>query len=206
MKRILTLSVAVLLLTALFPFLPSKSDLSLYDNVIRLHILANSDSEADQALKLFVRDSVISYVGSLVTEAKSKAEAESAIRSSLDGIRKEAELAIQKYGANDEVSVSLSTEEYPRKTYGFVTLPSGSYTSLRIMIGNAEGANWWCVLFPKLCTSLALGEPIDAKSSEKEFIEVGFTPSQYKIITESNDKKITIKFRIIEIFEELFKK
>ncbi len=201
MKKILFLSVFVLILTALIPFFPAASDFELYDNVIRLHILANSDSDADQALKLYVRDEILSTVDGIVGDAKNKNEAEAAIRDSLDIITAAAADAVREYGSDTSVSVSLSTEKYPRRTYGTFALPSGNYTSLRIMLGCAEGQNWWCVLFPRLCTAPAVKDDTETK---EEFIEVGFTPSQYKIISGKDDNKYKIKFRILEIFEELF--
>lgn len=201
MKKVLYLCCAILVVSPLMKILPTGTDLSLYDNVIRLHILANSDEAEDQALKLHVRDSVLSFVDSIVAEAKSKTEAEALIRESLSDIEAAAKEAVDDYGADDAVAVTLTEEEYPRRTYGFASLPSGKYTSLRIMLGEAEGANWWCVLFPRLCTAPATAK---AEDEEDHFIEVGFTPSQYKIITESNDARYIIKFRIIEIIESIF--
>lgn len=201
MKKILALCVTVLTLTAAASLFPQSSDFDLYDNVIRLHILANSDSEADQALKLYVRDSVLSKVDSIVSEAKSKNEAEALLRASLDELTNAAASAVRDYGATENVTVTLTNEEYPRRSYGIATLPSGEYTSLRIMLGEAEGANWWCVLFPRLCTSAAMKSEDEA---EEEFIEVGFTPSQYKLITNTDDTRYVIKFRILELIEDLF--
>lgn len=206
MKKLLAAAVSILLIFALVPFLPTVSDLSLYENVIRLHILANSNTAEDQALKLYVRDRILEHIDSLVIDAKNKSEAEENIISSLDEIKDAAKEAVSDYGSDESVSVSLSNEEYPRRQYGFVTLPAGNYTSLRIMIGNAEGANWWCVLFPRLCTAPALKneDPSENADIKEEFIEAGFTPSQYKLITESENKKYIIKFRIVELFKELF--
>ncbi len=201
MKKILNLCCAILVITPLLNILPTGTDLSIYDNVIRLHILASSDEAEDQALKLHVRDSVLSFVDSIVAEAKNKTEAEALIRESLSDIEAAAKEAVCDYGADDAVTVTLTEEAYPRRTYGFASLPSGKYTSLRIMLGEAEGANWWCVLFPRLCTAPAT---VTAEDEEDNFIAVGFTPSQYKIITESSDARYVIKFRIIEIIESIF--
>ncbi len=200
MKKMLIICIAVLIIAPLLRVLPSGADLSLYDNVIRLHILANSNEAEDQALKLHVRDSVLTFVDSLVADAKSKTEAEDRIRDSLSLIKEAAEAAVSGYGAKETVTVTLTEEDYPRRTYGFASLPSGKYTSLRIMLGEAEGANWWCVLFPRLCTAPATEVAADR---EEEFIEVGFTPSQYKIITESDDTRYVIKFRMLELIESL---
>lgn len=201
MKKILYICVLVLVLVCASAFLPSEEELSVYDGVIRLHILANSDSEADQALKLHVRDRILSEVGGIVEGAETKEEAEAAISSSLDVICTAASSAVREYGADASVSVTLSEEKYPRKSYGTVILPSGTYTSLRVMLGEAEGANWWCVLFPDICTSPAIKTE---KETADEFIEAGFTPSQYRLISGEDEPKYVIKFRIVEIFESLF--
>lgn len=229
LKKMLVFASAILLLFAISAFIPSCSEMAIYDDVIRLHVLANSDSEYDQSLKLYVRDAVLSYVDGIISAANSKEEAEALISDATAEIESVAKSAVIEYGGDYDVTVTLSKEEYPRKSYGAVTLPSGTYTSLRVMIGDAEGANWWCVLFPRLCTSLALeaasdddcadseyenglsadDESADESSDdeaadEEEYVAAGFTPSEYRIITKSDDEvTYTVKFRIIEIIEKI---
>ncbi|MCD8003729.1 MAG: stage II sporulation protein R [Clostridia bacterium] len=226
MKKLLVFASAVLLLFAISAFIPSCSEMAIYDDVIRLHVLANSDSEYDQSLKLYVRDAVLSYVDGIISAANNKEEAEALISDATAEIESVAKSAVIEYGGDYDVTVTLSKEEYPRKSYGAVTLPSGTYTSLRVMIGDAEGANWWCVLFPRLCTSLALeassedddlstGDETTADQSadesnsdeaadEEEYVAAGFTPPEYRIITKSDDEvTYTVKFRIIEIIESI---
>ncbi len=103
-------------------------------------------------------------------------------------------------GHTESVAATLTEEKYPRRSYGTVTLPAGSYTSLRVIIGEGSGHNWWCVLFPRMCTRPA----VSAAAQEEEFTDAGFTPSQYKIITDSKDAHYVVKFRIIEIIRSLF--
>ncbi len=206
MKKILYIAVTVLVLFALSSFLPTEDDMSLYDGVIRLHILASSDSEEDQTLKLHVRDMILGGIGEITSGAKTKEEAETMIAASLDDICELATDAVRSYGSDATVSVTLTEEKYPRRSYGGVILPSGTYTSLRIMLGEAKGQNWWCVLFPDICTSPAIKET-DASgenASEDKFIEAGFTPSQYKLITKTDEPRYVIKFRIVEIIEAIF--
>ncbi len=222
MKKLLVFASAVLLLFAISAFIPSCSEMAIYDDVIRLHVLANSDSEYDQSLKLYVRDAVLSYVDGIISAADNKEEAEALISDATAEIESVARSAVAEYGGDYDVTVTLSKEEYPRKSYGAVTLPSGTYTSLRVMIGDAEGANWWCVLFPRLCTSLALeaaGDDDDSSTGdettsdessddeaadEEEYVAAGFTPPEYRIITKSDDEvTYTVKFRIIEIIESI---
>ena len=177
--------------------LPVSGEDKIYDEVVRLHVLANSDSEEDQALKLKVRDGVVEKVGELLEGVSDKEEALEVLS------REEAQREIEDVAARiiaDEgyaysVKVSLGEEEYPRKNYEALCFPSGTYTSLRVQIGEAEGQNWWCVLFPQLCLGVA------TKSNEEAFVEVGFTPEQYKIVTDTDDPEYEIKFKILEIIE-----
>ncbi len=200
-KIILILAVGVLAAASLSPlFLPSGSDLELYENVIRLHVIANSDDEDDQAIKLRVRDSILGLVGERLADAGTKPEAEARMRELLPELEETARATVADSGCDLPVTACLTKEDYPRKSYGTVTLPSGNYTSLRIVIGEGEGHNWWCVLFPRMCTRPA-STPLEQK---EEFTDAGFTPSQYKIITESENTRYVIKFRIIEIIKSLF--
>jgi stage II sporulation protein R len=107
-----------------------------------------------------------------------------------------AKARLEALGCSDEVSLFVCTERYPMKDYESFCFPSGEYLSVKLMIGEAEGRNWWCVLFPRLCTDMAV-------SKEEQFIAVGFTPDQYKIITESENAPYKIRFRLLEFFEEL---
>lgn len=201
MKKLLILCVAVLLAASLSSFLPSGSDFELYDNVIRLHVIANSDSEEDQAMKLRVRDRILEFIGERLEGAETKADAEIKMTELLPEIESAAAEVISEGGCGFSVTATLSPETYPRKSYGTVTLPAGEYTSLRVVIGGGEGQNWWCVLFPRMCTHPA----VSAEEQEEEFIDAGFTPSQYKIITGSEDTRYVVKFRIVELFKSIFK-
>ncbi|MCD7776138.1 MAG: stage II sporulation protein R [Firmicutes bacterium] len=212
MKKMLIFASLVLVLVSASAFIPSCAEMAIYDDVIRLHVLANSDSEYDQSLKLYVRDAVLLYTDELIGGAADKEEAERILEASTESISEAARLAVSEYGGEYDVNVTLSVEEYPRCVYGAVTLPAGSYTSLRVMIGAAEGENWWCVLFPQLCTSLAVdigevsneSEDEDEAADEDDYVAAGFTPPEYRIITKS-DESVTysVKFRLIEIIEDI---
>lgn len=200
MKKTLIVCIAVLLAASFSSFLPSRSDLGLYDNVIRLHVIANSDSDEDQAQKLRVRDRILEIVGERLEDAETKEEAEQQMAEILPEIEAAASELISDEGSGYTVSATLTEEKYPRKSYGTVTLPSGTYTSLRVIIGEGEGHNWWCVLFPRMCTTPAVTE----EEQKEEFTDAGFTPSQYKIITDSRDTRYVVKFRILEIVKGFF--
>lgn len=196
MRGVSILAVLTLCALLLFCILPIHGEGEIYDRVLRLHVIANSDSELDQSLKLEVRDAVLEYTAPLLAEAASKEEAADVIVKNKSEIENVARNVLEGFGCADRVSLEVCTERYPMKDYESFCFPAGSYLSVKLMIGEAEGQNWWCVLFPKLCTDIAVSE-------EEQFIAVGFTPDQYKIITESENASYKIRFRLLEFFEEL---
>ena len=125
------------------------------ENVIRLHILANSDSTEDQTKKLLVRDAVLENAESWLAGCDTTAERCAALRSQLPEIAQTAEQTLRAEGCNDAVTVTFGVTAFPQRTYGRFTLPAGNYQSLNISIGAAEGQNWWCVMFPSLCIPAA---------------------------------------------------
>ena len=195
---LLTLTVLCALVLGLFPV---SGEEKVYDSVLRLHVLANSDSEVDQALKLKVRDRIIEVADELFEGAQTRDEAEELALSTLGEIRFEAEQVVAQSGFDYPVTVELGYEEYPERDYEGMRFPAGEYLSLRVMIGEAEGQNWWCVLFPPICLSAASR---NTKSAEAAFIQAGLTGEQYRIITESDSGRYKIKFKILEILSELF--
>ena len=201
MKKFFYLIFTVFLAIMVIGLLPVSGESELYEKVLRLHVIANSDSEADQALKLSVRDEILDEVSVIVADCKTFEEAESTLskKENLDRLTKIAEATVADAGYDYNVSISLSREKYPRKKYESLCFPSGKYSSLRVQIGDAVGKNWWCVLFPELCLSASSGA-----SNEDRFISAGFTPDQYKIVTESDSPRYEVKFKILEIIEETF--
>ena len=188
----------VLLFVGLFPV---HGEEQIYDTVVRLHVLANSDSDEDQALKLRVRDAVLEVTAPLLTDCKTQDEAKECLEAHADEIRTAAEGVIAAEGRTDTVSILLDREEYPERDYDSFCFPAGTYRSLRVCIGEAEGQNWWCCLFPPLCLGTAT---TSTKDAEEEFIAVGLTPSQYKIITESEKPVYKVRFKILEVFQSLW--
>ena len=120
----------------------------------------------------------------------------------MDELQQIAEEIIRAEGYDYPVTILLGEEEYPEKNYDSVCFPSGKYTSLRVCIGNAEGQNWWCCLFPTLCLSAASGE--SSRSNEDAFVDAGLTSEQYKIVTETGSAKYKIRFKILETLKGLF--
>lgn len=195
-KKLLTLILSICLIFLLLGLLPVHGEEKIYGSVIRLHVLANSDSEADQALKLKVRDRILTECSELFVQASSKEQAEKIISSAIADINAIAEDEILKEGYNYPVTVTLTEEVYPTRSYESIAFPSGEYLSLRIMIGDAEGENWWCVLFPPLCLEAA-----KANSAEDAFISVGLNTEEYKIITETNNPKYKVRFKLLEAIQ-----
>lgn len=120
-------------------------------DTLRLHIIANSDSDFDQELKLRVRDRVLEYTGGLFAEASGKTEAEALAKYSASDIKAVAEEVIAESGANYSVSVEITNMWFETRSYDGFTLPAGDYDAVRIIIGAGEGHNWWCVMYPPLC-------------------------------------------------------
>lgn len=130
---------------------PEQIQENIAAQVIRLHVVANSDSEADQALKLRVRDAVLQGLQSSLAGVDSVKEAKSVILAQIPSIERIAAATIQKEGCSYPVKVTLGTRYFPVKVYGDLSFPAGNYEALCLQIGEAEGHNWWCVLFPSLC-------------------------------------------------------
>ena len=195
-KIILSVCISFLVLFTVSSVLPVNGEEQIYDSMIRLHVLANSDTDADQALKLKVRDAVLEYVKDI--EAKDIDEAYIKTEKSISDLECVAEDVIKGEGYDYSVRVELGEEKYPEREYDGFYLPEGTYTSLRVLIGKAEGQNWWCVLYPPLCTATA-------SEREEVFIATGFTEGQYKTITDSENKTYRVKFKIVEIIRELFR-
>ncbi|MBR6681097.1 MAG: stage II sporulation protein R [Clostridia bacterium] len=199
MKALLTVSICICITFMILSFMPVHGESEIYSSVLRLHVLANSDSDEDQALKLKVRDTVLEKAAELTRGCTSLESAEAVLHANKETIRKAAQARVEAEGYDYPVSVELGIEEYPTRTYESLCFPSGNYLSLRVMIGDADGKNWWCVLFPPMCLSAASGS-----ECEDAFISVGLNPDQYQIITETEDVKYNVRFKILEAIEGAF--
>ena len=131
----------------------SKADIqhNISNEIIRFHVLANSDTEEDQALKLKVKGAVVLYMQGILKDCDSKVKAEEMITSHEADILQVAEQVIKDQGYDYQVRAKLENVYFPVKAYGDLTFPAGEYEAFRILIGKAEGKNWWCVMFPNLC-------------------------------------------------------
>ena len=199
MKQILIFCIFILIGMLLLGVLPTHGEAEIYDSVVRLHVLANSDSEYDQALKLQVRDGVLASTAELLSDCTTREQALEIVGANLETIRRSALEVIEREGAEYDVTVKLCEEDYPTKNYESVCFPAGRYMSLQVCIGDAEGKNWWCVLFPGMCLSAA-----SKTDAEKAFIQAGLTPEQYKLVTESDGAKYKLRFKFLEILQQTF--
>ncbi|MGN0674843.1 MAG: stage II sporulation protein R [Oscillospiraceae bacterium] len=166
------------------------------DTVFRLHILANSDSEADQALKLKVRDAVLEKSAYLFEDNASAEESAKAAEEHLDEIRQTAEQVISENGSDYSVNCEVTEMYFDNRVYGTVTMPAGEYTALRITIGEAQGKNWWCVMFPPLCLPAVTN--IDEALEECGDV---FTAEEIDML--KNPENYECKFYIVELFNKL---
>jgi len=192
------LASSILTAALLLSFLPVRGEEQIYDSVIRLHVLAVSDSEEDQRIKLAVRDRVLSELTPLLETADTVEEAGGILRDNLKQLEVHTKTWMQEQGYTDPVHFSFTREKYPVRRYDDFSLPAGTYDSLRVILGEGEGKNWWCVLFPSVCSRFAV------RNTEEVYLEAGFTPEQYRLITHSEEGTYQIRFRLLEILTELF--
>lgn len=182
-------------LTVIFSFLPFQTVCeTLTQDVLRLHILANSDTNEDQELKLLVRDEITKECKELFSEAQSLEEAKEITLENLEELNKTATTVIKEQGKDYTVSVQLCEEYFNTRYYGSVTMPAGKYTALQIKIGKAKGENWWCVLYPSLCVGT---------STDYESFEENLTPQECSVVSSGN--KYEFKFKIVEAVTSFFK-
>lgn len=163
--------------------------------VVRLHVLANSDSEVDQALKLEVRDAVLTLANTYLVGSDSTEQAKEVLTQHLQPLADAAAKTISEQGYDYPVRVSLETTYFPTKEYADFSLPAGVYQGLRVEIGQAEGHNWWCVVFPPLCFS-------SVSEQSQEAIRSGLTEDDLALLT-GEDQGYVFRFQCLEWFGEL---
>lgn len=169
------------------------------DSVVRLHILANSDSETDQNIKLAVRDALLKRNTELLTAGVNSENAESYFEASKEELQRTANRVLKENGFDYGAEIKLCREIYPTRVYGELTFPSGEYTSVKVVLGSGKGHNWWCVMFPPLCVPAAAGEVEGNGEELSEYL----TDAGESIVT--SGEKYKVKFKLLEWFEEIFK-
>ena len=162
------------------------------DNVVRLHVLANSDSEADQNVKLLVRDALLKSGANIFSGALTAEDAVSMLEKERETIISVAENVLRENGFNYDVSVTVQREYFGTREYESFTMPAGEYLALKVIIGKGDGKNWWCVMFPPLCLPAA---------GEKTDIDAILGKDGAKLI--KSNPKYEIRFKIVEIYEQI---
>ena len=170
------------------------------NNVFRLHVIANSDSEEDQNLKYIVRDSILSYVNGILENINNKEDVALTINNHIDEIKNIAQQAVYNEGFTYDVEIEVGNFKFPTKTYGNISFPPGLYDALRVKIGNASGKNWWCVMFPPLCF-VDVSSGIVPEDS-KELMESNLSSEDYALVSSSKNTT-KIKFKVVEVLQNL---
>ncbi|SMC29065.1 stage II sporulation protein R [Clostridium acidisoli DSM 12555] len=172
---------------------------SIASKIIRFHVLANSDSNEDQALKLKVRDKVLAFIAPKMSSSKDINESRNILKKYNNEIQEISQEVVRENGYNYSVKTELNEDYFPIKTYGDITLPQGSYEAYRILIGSAKGHNWWCVMFPPLCfTDITKGN-VEVEKTQNEMKKV-LTKEEYDTVDNSkiDQNKIVVKFKLKE--------
>ena len=196
---ILIILFTIFIFTCAYSYVSAISD-NLYNSIFRLHVIANSDSEEDQNLKYIVRDNLINYINENCKDFSSKNDVVQYANNHIEEIKKIAENTVKQNGFNYPVTIEIGKFDFPTKSYGDISFPSGLYDALRVKIGKSAGKNWWCVMFPPLCfvdTTTGI-----VSNSSKESLQETLSEENYKVVSDTESTDITIKFKIIEFFEK----
>lgn len=194
MKQALTGILSILAAMLIACAIPTEADAEIYSDTLRLHILAASDSDEDQALKLRVRDGILAEYSAQLSEVTDLEDARVAIEARLSDIVATAERIVAEAGYDYTVTASLGEEWYDTRDYGELSLPRGVYTSLIIKIGEGQGRNWWCVMYPPMCLDLATDAPSDDWTS-------GYTGEELSLIS----GKYRVKFKLLELISDFIR-
>ncbi len=191
-KKLIDISLSFALAAAICLSLTGFADSceDMYDNIVRIRIIANSDSEDDQSLKLKVRDGILDYSKDVFSKADSYDEAVLIANENIDLLRQKAQSIIYDNGFDYSVSLRMGEEFFDTREYDGFTLPAGTYETLVFTIGEGNGENWWCVMFPQVCVGTCFGELSDTvRNDSAEYAE--------------NAPKYVLKFKAVEIFQKI---
>ena len=190
MKRTFTSMIGLLVAALILAALPTEADAAIYKDTVRLHILAPSDSEEDQALKLALRDALLEKYSIALSRSESSEEAKLEVYRMLPEIEAFTNEALRELGYEGGATVELIDEWYDRREYDGFTLPGGVYTSLKIVIGEGEGKNWWCVMYPPMCLGASTAKG-------------GYTSEEEALISKSG---YVVKSKLLELVSSISKR
>ena len=194
MRKLFDSAICLLLATLLLAVFPTECEGAIYRDTIRLHVLASSDTEADQTVKYEIRDRLLATYGERLSGSE-RTVAEEEIRALLPEISEAVNGWLTELGMPYSATVTLTEEWYETREYESFTLPSGRYTSLRVILGEGEGKNWWCVMYPPLCLDMATGASADDAI-------LGYTDEEIRLITRGGYR---VKFKLLEAISSLEK-
>jgi stage II sporulation protein R len=166
------------------------------EEVLRLHVIANSDTTADQELKLKVRDAVLKSGEAVFTDSEDIISAENKIATQKEIILRSAKETVADYGFDYDVKIELARAYFPTRVYDSVTLPAGYYRAVRVIIGEGKGKNWWCIMFPPLC--------LPAVTEKEDIISEYLTEKEMKIVT--SEPRYEVRFWLVEKYYEMKKR
>ncbi|MDM1012452.1 stage II sporulation protein R [Clostridium perfringens] len=169
------------------------------EKLIRFHVLANSDSDIDQDLKLRVKDEVLKYISPILNESQSLEESREILKREDKNIIKIAEDYIKSQGFDYTVETTLTRENFPVKEYGNIVLPQGEYEAYRILIGEGKGKNWWCVMFPPLCFIDVTKGQVAYDETEKKMKDV-LSEEEFKSVNKK-ENNVNFEFKVIDLFK-----
>lgn len=194
LSKKIKISVTVGIVVAIFFSICSfaKTSEEIRSDVLRLHVIANSDTSVDQNLKLRLRDYILQEGKDIFNGSVNVENAVEKIEPVLPELEKSAKAFVNQAGFDYDVKISLSNEYFTTRTYETVTLPAGKYLALRVVIGSGEGHNWWCVMFPPMCVPAA---------DKKDEIENVFSEKEIKLV--ESKPKYEPRFKVVEIYEQL---
>lgn len=189
-KISITVGIVVAILFSICSF--AKTSEEIRSDVLRLHVIANSDTSVDQNLKLRLRDYILQEGKDIFNGSVNVENAVEKIEPVLPELEKSTKAFVNQAGFDYDVKISLSNEYFTTRTYETVTLPAGKYLALRVVIGSGEGHNWWCVMFPPMCVPAA---------DKKDEIENVFSEKEIKLV--ESKPKYEPRFKVVEIYEQL---
>lgn len=184
-----------LLISAFYLHGASGQQAALAKKMVRLHVLANSDSEQDQERKLLVKDAVFARTEELLCQAEDQRQAEALLADALPELERLAEETLRENGSTETVAAELTDADFFTRYYDGFTLPAGEYRALRIVIGEGKGQNWWCVVYPPLCSA---GEETLTDAAAR----AGLTEAELRLI-QSGEGRYLLRFRSLELLQRL---
>ena len=201
MRKIVISLLFGLMFSMLIMAYADETQKSIADSLVRLHIVANSDSQIDQSVKLLVRDAVIDELSPIISNASNPSHAQQIINDNLSLVEKAAQSVLKKNNLSYGATALCTISHFPTKQYENIILPAGNYNALKIILGNGDGQNWWCVMYPPLCFEGSIDGNMN--SDAKTLLKSNLDSDEYALICQNSSIPVKFKFKIFEIFDML---